>query len=110
KVVVVAANTRLFRDCAVNAIAFREAVIIGHIISYIAVPPRLQRLSDALRMVQSDRVLLVREVRSEMDKNRVKGKVKDIAGRAQRQAGEWTGNEKGQAKGAAKQVEGKLQK
>ena len=44
-----------------------------------------------------------------MDKNRVKGKAKDIAGRAQRQAGEWTGNEKGQAKGAAKQVEGKLQ-
>jgi uncharacterized protein YjbJ (UPF0337 family) len=41
-----------------------------------------------------------------MDKNRVKGKAKDIAGRAQRQAGEWTGNEKGQAKGAAKQVEG----
>jgi uncharacterized protein YjbJ (UPF0337 family) len=44
-----------------------------------------------------------------MDKNRVKGRAKDIAGRAQRQAGEWTGNEKGQAKGAAKQVEGKLQ-
>jgi uncharacterized protein YjbJ (UPF0337 family) len=44
-----------------------------------------------------------------MDKNRVKGKAKDIAGRVQRQAGEWTGNEKSQAKGAAKQAEGKLQ-
>ena len=44
-----------------------------------------------------------------MDKDRVKGKVKDIAGRVQRQAGEWTGNEEDQIKGAAKQVEGKVQ-
>ena len=44
-----------------------------------------------------------------MDKDRVKGKVKDIAGRVQRQAGEWTGNEEDQVKGAAKQVEGKVQ-
>ena len=28
-----------------------------------------------------------------MDKDRVKGKVKDISGRVQRQAGEWTGDE-----------------
>jgi len=44
-----------------------------------------------------------------MDKDRIKGKAKDIAGRVQRQAGEWTGDEKSQARGAAKQVEGKLQ-
>jgi uncharacterized protein YjbJ (UPF0337 family) len=44
-----------------------------------------------------------------MDKDRVKGKVKDIAGRVQRQAGEWTGNEEDQVKGSAKQVEGKVQ-
>jgi uncharacterized protein YjbJ (UPF0337 family) len=44
-----------------------------------------------------------------MDKDRVKGKIKDIAGRVQRQKGEWTGNEEDQAKGAAKQVEGKVQ-
>ena len=44
-----------------------------------------------------------------MDKNRVKGKAKDIAGRVQRQVGEWTGNEKDQVEGAAKQVEGKVQ-
>ena len=44
-----------------------------------------------------------------MDKDRVEGKVKDIAGRAQRQAGEWTGNNESQAKGAAKQAEGKVQ-
>jgi uncharacterized protein YjbJ (UPF0337 family) len=44
-----------------------------------------------------------------MDKDRVEGKVKDIAGRAERQVGEWTGNEKAQVKGAAKQVEGKVQ-
>jgi uncharacterized protein YjbJ (UPF0337 family) len=44
-----------------------------------------------------------------MDKDRVEGKVKDIAGRAQRQAGEWTGDTETQAKGAAKQAEGKVQ-
>jgi len=44
-----------------------------------------------------------------MDKDRIKGKAKDIAGRVQRQAGEWTGDEKSQVRGAAKQVEGKLQ-
>jgi uncharacterized protein YjbJ (UPF0337 family) len=44
-----------------------------------------------------------------MDKDRVKGKAKDIAGRVQRQAGEWTGDEKSQVKGAAKQGQGKVQ-
>ena len=44
-----------------------------------------------------------------MNKDRIKGKVKDIAGRAQRQAGEWTGDKDQQVKGAAKQVEGKVQ-
>jgi uncharacterized protein YjbJ (UPF0337 family) len=44
-----------------------------------------------------------------MNKDRVEGKVKDIAGRVQRQAGEWAGDTKDQAEGAAKQVEGKVQ-
>ena len=44
-----------------------------------------------------------------MDKDEVKGKAKDIAGRIERQAGEWTGSEEAQAKGAAKQAEGKIQ-
>jgi uncharacterized protein YjbJ (UPF0337 family) len=44
-----------------------------------------------------------------MDKDRIKGKMKDVAGRVQRQAGEWTGNEEQQVKGAAKQAEGKVQ-
>ena len=44
-----------------------------------------------------------------MDKDRMKGKMKDIGGRMERQAGEWTGNEKMQGEGAAKQVEGKVQ-
>jgi uncharacterized protein YjbJ (UPF0337 family) len=44
-----------------------------------------------------------------MDKDRVEGKVKDIAGRAERQVGEWTGDKEAQVKGAAKQVEGKVQ-
>jgi uncharacterized protein YjbJ (UPF0337 family) len=44
-----------------------------------------------------------------MNKDRVEGKVKDITGRAERQAGEWTDDAKKQAHGAVKQVEGKLQ-
>ena len=44
-----------------------------------------------------------------MNKDRVEGKVKDIAGPVERQAGEWTGNTKAQVSGAAKQAEGKVQ-
>lgn len=44
-----------------------------------------------------------------MDKDRVKGKVKDIAGRAKRQVGEWTGDEEKQVEGTGQQVEGKVQ-
>jgi len=44
-----------------------------------------------------------------MDKDEIKGKAKDVTGRIQRQAGEWTGDEESQAEGAAKQVEGKVQ-
>jgi uncharacterized protein YjbJ (UPF0337 family) len=44
-----------------------------------------------------------------MNKDRVEGKLKDIAGRVERQAGEWTGDPRKQVQGAAKQVEGKLQ-
>jgi uncharacterized protein YjbJ (UPF0337 family) len=43
-----------------------------------------------------------------MDKERIKGKAEDVAGRAQRQVGEWTGDEKAQAEGLAKQAEGKV--
>jgi uncharacterized protein YjbJ (UPF0337 family) len=44
-----------------------------------------------------------------MNKDRAEGKVKDVAGRVQRQAGEWTGDTESQVKGAAKQAEGKVQ-
>ena len=44
-----------------------------------------------------------------MNKDRVEGKVKDVAGRVERQAGEWTDDPKMQVKGAAKQAEGKVQ-
>ena len=44
-----------------------------------------------------------------MNKDQVEGKVKDVAGRVERQAGEWTGNKEAEARGAAKQVEGKVQ-
>lgn len=44
-----------------------------------------------------------------MDSDRIKGKAKDIAGRVERQAGEWTDDKEAQVKGAAKQAEGKIQ-
>jgi uncharacterized protein YjbJ (UPF0337 family) len=44
-----------------------------------------------------------------MNKDRAQGKAKDIAGRVERQVGEWTGDAGKQVKGAAKQVEGKVQ-
>ncbi len=44
-----------------------------------------------------------------MDKDRVKGKVDDAAGRVKRQVGEWTGDTKTQAEGAAQQVKGKAE-
>ncbi len=44
-----------------------------------------------------------------MDKDRVKGKAEDIKGRIKRQVGEWTGDEKTQAEGAAEQAKGKIQ-
>ncbi len=44
-----------------------------------------------------------------MNQDEIKGKAKDIAGRVERQAGEWTGDEDAQAEGAAKQAEGKAQ-
>jgi uncharacterized protein YjbJ (UPF0337 family) len=42
-----------------------------------------------------------------MDKDRIKGKMEDVAGRVERQAGEWTGDEKAQAEGLKHQVKGK---
>ncbi len=42
-----------------------------------------------------------------MDKDRIKGKAEDIAGRAKRQVGEWTGDKDAQAEGAMDQLKGK---
>lgn len=42
-----------------------------------------------------------------MDKDRIKGKVEDMAGRAERQVGEWTGDKKAQAEGTKHQIKGK---
>jgi uncharacterized protein YjbJ (UPF0337 family) len=44
-----------------------------------------------------------------MDKDRIKGKAEDVKGRIKRQVGEWTGDTKTQAEGAAEQVKGKVQ-
>lgn len=45
-----------------------------------------------------------------MNRNQVKGSIKDTAGKVQRKIGELTGSGSQQVKGAAKQVEGKVQK
>jgi uncharacterized protein YjbJ (UPF0337 family) len=45
-----------------------------------------------------------------MNKDQVKGAMKDAAGKVQRKAGEAIGSPKHEARGAAKQVEGKAQK
>jgi uncharacterized protein YjbJ (UPF0337 family) len=42
-----------------------------------------------------------------MNEDQVKGKVKEVAGRIERQAAEWTGDPEKQVDGALKQVEGK---
>jgi uncharacterized protein YjbJ (UPF0337 family) len=44
-----------------------------------------------------------------MNKDRVKGKMDDVAGRAKRQVGEWTGDSELQTEGAAQQVKGKIE-
>lgn len=45
-----------------------------------------------------------------MNKDQVKGAVKDAAGKVQESVGNVTGNKTQEAKGVAKQVEGKTQK
>lgn len=45
-----------------------------------------------------------------MNKDQLKGSVKDIAGKAQEKVGEITGSEKQQIKGLKNQAEGKIQK
>ncbi len=44
-----------------------------------------------------------------MDSDRIKGKADEVAGRAKRQVGEWTGDKETQAEGAAQEVKGKVQ-
>ena len=45
-----------------------------------------------------------------INKNQVKGVVKDVAGKVQEKAGKLVGNKEQQVKGLQKQVEGKAQK
>lgn len=44
-----------------------------------------------------------------MDKDRIKGKADEIAGRVKRQAGEWGGNKDLEAEGTKQQVKGKVE-
>lgn len=45
-----------------------------------------------------------------MNKNQVKGAIKDIAGKVQEEAGKATGSKDQQIKGLSKQISGKVQK
>ena len=45
-----------------------------------------------------------------MNKDQIKGKAKDVAGKVQEKTGELIGSEEQQGKGLAKQGEGKVQK
>ena len=45
-----------------------------------------------------------------MNRDQVKGKAKDVAGKVQQKVGQATGSTSQQVKGVAKQVEGKVQK
>ena len=45
-----------------------------------------------------------------MNKNQVKGKTKDIAGKVQEQTGKLVGSKEQQVKGLSKQISGKIQK
>lgn len=45
-----------------------------------------------------------------MNKDQIKGRMKDIAGKAQEKVGRATDNRSQQAKGLGKQVQGKVQK
>ena len=45
-----------------------------------------------------------------MNKDQAKGAARDVAGKVQEEAGKLVGNESMQAKGLAKQISGKLQK
>jgi uncharacterized protein YjbJ (UPF0337 family) len=44
-----------------------------------------------------------------MNKDEIKGKMNDVKGRVERQAGEWTGDTESQVKGAGDQLKGKMQ-
>jgi len=44
-----------------------------------------------------------------MDKDRIKGKMDEIAGRAKRQVGEWTGDANAQGEGAMEEIKGTAQ-
>ena len=44
-----------------------------------------------------------------MDKDRIKGKMDEMAGRAKRQVGEWTGDTKSQGEGAGQEIKGRVE-
>jgi uncharacterized protein YjbJ (UPF0337 family) len=63
----------------------------------------------AIPTSNSVRLISCRRGVSVMNKDEVKGKMKNVVGRAERELGKATGNKKTEARGVARQAEGKLQ-
>ena len=53
---------------------------------------------------------LIFEGGNAVDKDRVKGAINEVAGRAKRQVGEWTGDTSDQIEGLTQELKGKAQK
>ncbi|HEY1902937.1 MAG TPA: CsbD family protein [Terracidiphilus sp.] len=53
---------------------------------------------------------LVFDAGETVDKERVKGAINEVVGRAKRQVGEWTGDTNAQVEGLAQEMQGKVQK
>jgi uncharacterized protein YjbJ (UPF0337 family) len=53
---------------------------------------------------------LVREATDMVNKDKVKGTIDDVAGRAKRQVGEWAGDADAQLEGLSHQLKGKSEK
>jgi uncharacterized protein YjbJ (UPF0337 family) len=68
-----------------------------------------RKIGKQLKSAISGRETTTQNEEEFMNKDRAEGKVKDIAGRVERQVGEWTGDAEKQAHGTVKQAEGKVQ-
>lgn len=77
---------------------------------FCEVPPIEGRFEEPLPIqVQTGNRGTLRKVLKNMDKDRIKGKAKEMEGRVEQAAGDLTGSDRARADGAAKKTEGKIQ-